>query len=79
MGKKAARPITAQDIAKEGGFEKFVKVSAPGIITTLKSSLVLEQLGQKEGLAADPVDVEDQLNLARQRAEGAHKPARAAY
>ena len=55
-------------ITKEG-FEKFVKVSAPGIITTLKSSLVLEQLGQKEGLVADPVDVEDQLNLARQRAE----------
>ena len=55
-------------ITKEG-FEKYKKVSAPRIIRTLKSSLVLEEIARKESITCSEVDVEDQLNLARQRAD----------
>jgi len=57
-------------VTKEG-FEKYKKVAAKGIERTMIASLVVDDLARREGLSADEIAVEDQVQLSRAQAEQA--------
>jgi len=62
-----------QMITKEG-FEKYKKVASKNIKRTMAASLAIEELSRREGIVADAMAAEDQLQLMRAQAEQAGQP-----